>query len=97
MKAAVLMEPGKMVVKETALLEPEEGQVIVKNHMAAICGSYLHQVFYGAFSPKLPAEPGWPGHEGVGEAVASRSANLKEGDLVLTVPRAGLQRCFADY
>ena len=97
MKAAVLVEPGKMVVEETALLEPEEGQVIVKNHMAAICGSDLHQVFYGAYSPKLPAEPGWPGHEGVGEIVASRSANLKEGDLVLTVPGAGFQRCFADY
>ena len=55
MKAAVLVEPGKMVVEETALLEPEEGQVIVKNHMAAICGSDLHQVFYGAYSPKLPA------------------------------------------
>ena len=43
MKAAVLVEPGKMVVEETVLLEPEEGQVIVKNHMAAICGSDLHQ------------------------------------------------------
>ena len=74
MKAAVLVEPGKMVVEETVLLEPEEGQVIVKNHMAAICGSDLHQVFYGAYSPNLPAEPGWPGHKGVGEVVASRSA-----------------------
>ena len=97
MKAAVLVEPGKMVIEETALLEPQKGQVMVKNHMAAICGSDLHQVFYGAYSPKLPAEPGWPGHEGVGEVIESRSANLKAGDLVLTVPGAGFQRCFADY
>ena len=77
MKAAILVEPSKIVCEETSLFEPEAGQVVVKNHMAAICGSDLHQVFYGAYSPKLPAEPGWPGHEGVGEVVESRSDNLK--------------------
>ncbi len=97
MRAAVLVEPSKIVCEETPLFEPEAGQVVVKNHMAAICGSDLHQVFYGAYSPKLPAEPGWPGHEGVGEVIESRSDNLKVGDLVLTVPGAGFQRCFADY
>ena len=47
MKAAFLVEAGKMVIEETALLEPQEGQVIVKNHMPAICSSDLHQVFMG--------------------------------------------------
>ena len=66
--------------------------------MAAICGSDLHQVFFDSFGPqKLPAEPGWPGHEGVGEVVESRYDGLKPGDKVLTVPGAGFQRCFADY
>ena len=54
MKAAVLVEPGKMVVEETALLEPEEGQVIEKNHMAAICGSDLHQVFMEPIALNCP-------------------------------------------
>ena len=97
MRAARLVEPGKIVCEETVQFEPEEGQVVVKNHMAAICGSDLHQVFFDSFGPQnLPAEPGWPGHEGVGEVVESRYAGLKVGDMVLTVPGAGFQRCFAD-
>lgn len=98
MRAARLVETGKMVCEEAPLFEPEEGQVVVKSHMAAICGSDLHQVFFEMLAPmKLPAEPGWPGHEGVGEVVESRYEGLDPGDLVLTVPGYGFQRCFADY
>ena len=97
MRAGVLVEHSKIICQEAPLLEPADGQVVVKNHMAAICGSDLHQVFYGAYSPKLPAEPGWPGHEGVGEIIESRCDSLKAGDMVLTVPGAGFQRCFADF
>lgn len=97
MRAGVLVEHSKIICQEAPLLEPADGQVVVKNHMAAICGSDLHQVFYGAYSPKLPAEPGWPGHEGVGEVIESRCDSLKAGDMVLTVPGAGFQRCFADF
>lgn len=97
MRAARLVEVGKMVVEATPLFEPEEGQVVVKNLMAAICGSDLHQVFFGAYPINFPAEPGWPGHEGVGEVVESRCDHLVPGDKVLTVPGTGFQRCFADY
>lgn len=98
MRAARLVERGKIVCEDTPLFEPEEGQVVVKNHMAAICGSDLHQVFFDSFGPlKQPGEPGWPGHEGVGEVVESKYAGLTVGDLVLTVPGVGFQRCFADY
>ena len=98
MRAGRLVEPGKMVVEYTDLLEPESGQVIVRNEMAAICGSDLHQVFFGTLNPAmLPGEPGWPGHEGVGEVVEAGDTNLKVGDKVLTIPGAGFQRCFADY
>jgi L-iditol 2-dehydrogenase len=98
MRAARLVERGKIVCEDATLFEPEDGQVVVKNHMAAICGSDLHQVFFDSFGPlTAPAEPGWPGHEGVGEVVESRYDGLKIGDLVLTVPGAGFQRCFADY
>lgn len=98
MRAARLVEPGKMACEDTAVFEPEEGQVVVKNLMAAICGSDLHQVYMEPLSPmNLPAEPGWPGHEGVGEVVESRFDGLEVGDKVLTVPGYGYQRCFADY
>ncbi len=98
MAAARLVEPGKVVCEQAPVFEPEQGQVVVKNLMAAICGSDLHQVFFDSFLPQnLPAEPGWPGHEGLGEVVESRFDGLQPGDKVLTVPGAGFQRCFADY
>ena len=98
MRAARLVEPGRIVCESAPLFEPEEGQVVVRNMMAAICGSDLHQVFFDSFIPQnLPAEPGWPGHEGVGEVIESRYPGLSPGDKVLTVPGVGYQRCFADY
>ncbi|MEM7016753.1 MAG: zinc-binding dehydrogenase [Pseudomonadota bacterium] len=98
MRAARLVELGKMECEQVPLFEPEEGQVVVKSEMAAICGSDLHQVFFEAMGARtMPAEPGWPGHEGVGEVVDSRYDGLKPGDRVLTVPGYGFQRCFADY
>ncbi len=98
MRAARLVEPGKMVCDDAAILEPKEGEVLVRNNMAAICGSDLHQVFFGSGNAaSFPREPGWPGHEGVGEIIESKFAGLKVGDRVLTVPGGGFQRCFADY
>ncbi len=98
MRAARLVAPGQIVCEDTSLFEPEDGQVVVRNLLAAICGSDLHQVFMEPLGARnYPAEPGWPGHEGVGEIVESRCAGLDVGDLVLTVPGYGYQRCFADY
>lgn len=98
MRAARLVEPGRIVCEDAPVLEPEAGQVVVRNHVAAICGSDLHQVFLQLLgSNNLPAEPGWPGHEGLGQVVESRSDGLNAGDTVLTVPGYGFQRCFADY
>lgn len=98
MRAARLVEPGKMVCEDAPLFEPEEGQVVVRTRMGAICGSDLHQVFYGLVPAEaLPGVPGWPGHEAVGEVIESRCETLTAGDMVLTVPGYGFQRCFADY
>ncbi|MDA0788609.1 MAG: zinc-binding dehydrogenase [Proteobacteria bacterium] len=98
MRAARLVEPGKMSCEKTAILEPGPGQVVIRNDMAAICGSDLHQVFFGNLgASSFPTEPGWPGHEGVGEVVETNDDSLKVGDKVLTIPGAGFQRCFADY
>ena len=98
MRAARLVERGKIVCEAVPLFEPQDGQVVVKNHMAAICGSDLHQVFFDAYGPlREPGAPGWPGHEGIGEVIESRYDGLRVGERVLTVPGAGFQRCFADY
>ena len=98
MRAARVVEAGQIVCEAAPLFEPENNEVIVKTEMAAICGSDLHQVFFEDFNPNgFPGEPGWPGHEGVGEVVESNNAGLEIGDKVLTIPGQGFQRCFADY
>ena len=98
MRAARLVEPQKMVCEDANFYEPVKGQVVVKNHMAAICGSDLHQVFFTRRGPKdFPGLPGWPGHEGVGEVIESHDENVKVGERVLTIPGGGFQRGFADY
>ena len=61
MRAARLVERGRIVCESVARFAPQDGQVVVKNHMAAICGSDLHQVFFDSFGPLTqPMEPGWP-------------------------------------
>ena len=95
MRAARMVAPGRMECEAVALPEPEEGQVLVKTEMASICGSDLHVVFENMFRQELPAHPGYPGHEGVGEVVASRFAGLRPGDKVLTCPETTTAMTFA--
>lgn len=74
-----------------------DGDVLVQTRYASICGSDLHIVFDGIeTSPDLWA-PGYPGHEGVGEVLESRSPDLAPGDLVLCVPHVYEARCFAEH
>lgn len=96
MNAAVLAAPGRVEVQEFDVPEPAPGQVVVRMHMASICGSDLHVVFDGFHNGNF-GWPGYPGHEGVGEVVESRSPDFKPGQLVLTVPAPLFNRCFAEY
>ena len=72
-----------------------DGEILVRTAYASICGSDLHCVFGGA--PPQPREPGYPGHESVGEVVESRCPGFEPGDRVLTVPFAVDGRCLAEF
>jgi L-iditol 2-dehydrogenase len=75
--------------------------VVVRNQLAAICGSDVHIVFMGTTLRLDQANEdhphGFPGHEGIGEVVESNHPELKKGDRVLTVPGPPLMCGFADY
>jgi L-iditol 2-dehydrogenase len=97
MCAGRLVAPGRIEVGEFAIPVPAAGEVLVRMRRASICGSDVH-VVYDGFAPEvLPARPGFPGHEGVGEVVESRSAAFATGDRVLTVPVPAQAACFAQY
>jgi L-iditol 2-dehydrogenase len=99
MRAGQLVEPGRMDCVRASLREPREGELMVRMHMASICGSDLHAVYHGISSGPItayPQAPGFPGHEGVGEVVESRDPAFRPGDQVLTCPAPPESFAFAD-
>ncbi len=97
MRAGRMVALNEMVCEETGVWEPGEGDLVVKTSFASICGSDLHVVNHGVMVPPLPCRHGFPGHEGIGEVVDARHPDFDRGDLVLTVPNAGVGTCFNEY
>src|SRR5215475_10295378 len=97
MRAARLVAPGRVEVARVAVPEPGPRQALIRMRRASICGSDVHVVFHGFEPDMLPAAPGYPGHEGVGEVVETRSNLFAAGDRVLTVPVPSQAGCFADF
>lgn len=97
MRAARLIAPGRVEVARFPVPEPGPRQALIRMRRASICGSDVHVVFDGFEPDQLPAPPGYPGHEGVGEVVESRSDVFAVGDRVLTVPVPTQAGCFAEF
>lgn len=97
MRAARLVDVGKIVCEDAPVRSPDEGELLVRTDMASICGSDLHTIFMPLSSSGYPAHPGYPGHEGVGTVVESRHPGFEPGDRVLTVPQAWVGACFAEF
>ena len=98
MRAARLVEIGRMDCEEIEMGPLEPGNVRVQTEMASICGSDLHRVMMGALMDhKLPCPHGYPGHEGIGLVVESQSEQLQEGTHVLTFPNTTRCEGFNEY
>jgi len=89
--------PGRVDVGDFPVPEISDGQVLVQMQYASICGSDVHIVHDGFHNPDSIGLPGYPGHEGVGVVVESRSALFTPGTPVLTVPQGHEGGCFAEY
>ena len=76
-KAAVMVEPGKMEVQQLPWPKLERGALILKMHMAGICGTDKHafrggkeKILYGGTEAEQEmAYPAVHGHENVGKIV----------------------------
>jgi alcohol dehydrogenase, propanol-preferring len=89
MKAAVVKEFNQpLQVEDVPVLEPGQGQVLVKLEACGLCHTDIHTA-RGDW-PVKPALPLIPGHEGVGvvEVLGGGVGDLKEGDRV-AVPWLG--------
>ena len=97
MRAARFVEVGRMEFEQAPLPKLQDGDLLVRTSMASICGSDLHVVYHGTFHTPFPQEPGYPGHEGVGEVVESRHPDFKAGEWVLCCPGPLTAMTFAEY
>ncbi|MFI5399830.1 MAG: zinc-binding dehydrogenase [SAR324 cluster bacterium] len=97
MRAARYVEPGRIVCEQAPLPALNDGEVLVRTLLSAICGSDLHVVYDDISELPPPCPHGYPGHEGLGEVVQSKSLLFKPGQKVLTCPAGAYMRCFADY
>jgi threonine dehydrogenase-like Zn-dependent dehydrogenase len=97
MRAARYVEKGRIVCEQAPVPALKDGEVLVRNRLSAICGSDLHVVYDDISFMPQPCPHGYPGHEGLGDVVESKSPLVKPGQPVLTCPAGPYSRCFADY
>lgn len=98
MRAASITAPNRVEVLDFPTPVAEQpGELVVRMERASICGSDVHSAFHGFHNPVALGKPGYPGHEGIGEVVDSRSAHFPVGVRVLTVPVGNIGGCFAEY
>jgi L-iditol 2-dehydrogenase len=96
MRAAQLVELGRIECVEAPVPVPAQGELLVRTIVASVCGSDLHNVFNGLEPLTFPCPHGYPGHEGVGRVVESRDARFAEGELVLVAPVPDVASGFAE-
>ena len=91
MKAAVLVEKGKIEVENIQTPEPGPGEVLIRVIVAGICGSD-HSLYYGKFGVPFPVIPG---HEASGriEKLGPGVSDLAVGQRVTIQPNLSCFSC----
>lgn len=92
MKAALLVEPGRIAIDDVPEPETGPGDVRIAVHGVGLCGSDL-SVFSGKWTP--PVYPWIQGHEayGVIEAVGPGVPDGRVGETVVVEPNVACGRC----
>ncbi len=91
MKAAVLIEPRKLVIEDVATPEPGSKDVLIRVLLGGICGSD-YTLYHGKFGVPLPVIPG---HEAIGriEKIGDEVTSLAAGQRVTVQPNIGCGGC----
>lgn len=92
MKQLVLLEPGKLTLREIEPPQPAEGELVVRIEAALTCGTDLKTFRRG--HPKWPTPTPF-GHEfsGVIHAVGAGVTKFKVGQAVMVAPTAPCGKC----
>jgi L-iditol 2-dehydrogenase len=93
MRANLLIQPGKIELREIETPSPNPGEVIVKVKAALTCGTDLKTFLRG--HPKFPL-PTLFGHEFAGEIaqVGKGVTKFREGDKIMSAPSGPCGNCY---
>lgn len=91
MKAALLIEPRKLIVADAKTPEPGPGEVLIRVSLAGICGSD-HTLYHGRFGVPMRVIPG---HEAIGriEEIGHGVSGLAVGQRVTVQPNFSCDTC----
>lgn len=95
MKAAVLLEVEKIVIKEVEKPVVKPGHVLIKVEYVGICGSDVHYYQHGRIGDFIVEKPIILGHECSGTIVETGAEvnNFKPGDKVVPEPGYACNKC----
>ncbi|MFQ5994475.1 MAG: zinc-binding dehydrogenase [Acidiferrobacterales bacterium] len=91
MLAAQITAPRRFEIIETAepnLESERDGSVLIRTNRSALCGSDMPAFAAERPAGDYPLAPGLSMHECIGVIAATRSRRFKEGDTVVSIPRA---------
>ena len=98
MRATWVRNKHQIICDQVDVLPPNKDEMLVRTAWAALCGSDVHVVHSDVPLPPRLANPGTPGHEGIGYVEESDDSRYKKGDLVLTIPGYSARTgTFCDY
>lgn len=95
MRAAVLVEPGRIIIEEREVPTPGPGEVLIKLSSVGVCGSDTHYYEHGRIADFVVREPLILGHEssGVIEAVGADVDASRVGQRVAIEPGIPCRSC----
>ena len=95
MKAAYLIHPKTIEIREVAVPQPGPGQVLVRVRAVGVCGSDVHYYLEGRIGDSIATEPHIMGHEFAGEiaALGAGVTGLRVGQLVAVEPAISCGHC----
>ena len=92
MKFIVCEKPKEFILKEKAIPEPKEGEVLLKIKRIGICGTDIHA--FGGTQPYFEY-PRILGHELAAEYVKGNAKGFEPGDKVTFIPYFNCGKCVA--
>jgi L-iditol 2-dehydrogenase len=95
LKAAYLIHPKTIEIREVAVPQPGPGQVLVRVRAVGVCGSDVHYYLEGRIGDSIATEPHIMGHEFAGEiaALGAGVTGLRVGQLVAVEPAISCGHC----